>query len=968
MYAEKPLGLVLAVVLLVSTGTASGQTEMGTAFTYQGFLEDQIEGPVSDDCVFVFSLWDEPSDGVEMASSVRIEGVQVQAGLFNVEVDFGSHPFGGDARWLGMEVCCPSPECTPLPLDERQKLTPAPLALALPGLRTEEIDSSPNLIGGHSGNIVEAGVVGATIGGGGADELPTPPAGACSGDADILCQNDEDCVIDNGGCLSEIVGGRCSDGPEIFCMTDEDCEAGTCVPDESVGTCSETFTTWCDEASECPLGEICVPGQIPGTCSDPPDTPCLDDEHCTETCNEPQIPGTCSDDPGIECLTDDDCVIDNGSCDPDSNVGRCSDGPSILCVPDPDPCPVLGAGFCEPFPTINQVMGNRGTIGGGLGNVVGEERPGRQATGPLPIYLGSCSTVGGGCNNTASGDCCTVSGGLSNTAWTEYATIGGGYNNEAKNYATTVAGGSDNFVSHAYGTIAGGSGGRVTGVFGAILGGHGNRVTATDGTVGGGYSNEAKKQGATIGGGYDNTVDANFSAIAGGYNNTVYGHHSAIAGGRANTVSNASYSAIAGGFRNQTGSGAYSAIGGGYSNEARNFGTSVAGGSMNSVDSGHGTIAGGRNGQVTGDYGAILGGDVNQVAGSHGTVGAGEDNKATGDYGTVGGGYSNEAKKYAATIAGGYDNTVDADYSAIAGGNTNNITGNYSAVGGGSNNDVVGGAYSAILGGYYNAVYGDYGALGGGSHNQVDGAYSAIVGGSSSSNAGDYSAVVGGSGNSVDEYADYSMAFGRDVVVTSSYEVALFDDSYPGRLGINRNSTISHPIHVGMGADDGNGAHLTIGGVWTSASSRECKTNFQTLGREGLMSRIRGLPVQAWEYKGTGERHVFPYAEDFQDAFDVGVLKEDGTRERRYLAAMDVAGVALAGVKALDRIVKEKDARIAELEARLTALERAAGLDDRRTQGADSAGPGGATIAAALALLGLTGFMMRAHSRRGGVR
>jgi len=43
-----------------------------------------------------------------------------------------------------------------------------PHALALPGLRTQQNDASTNLIGGYSRNRVAVGVVGATIGGGGA--------------------------------------------------------------------------------------------------------------------------------------------------------------------------------------------------------------------------------------------------------------------------------------------------------------------------------------------------------------------------------------------------------------------------------------------------------------------------------------------------------------------------------------------------------------------------------------------------------------------------------------------------------------------------------------------------------------------------------------------------------------------------------------------------------------------------------
>jgi len=168
------------------------------------------------------------------------------------------------------------------------------------------------------------------------------------------------------------------------------------------------------------------------------------------------------------------------------------------------------------------------------------------------------------------------------------------------------------------------------------------------------------------------------------------------------------------------------------------------------------------------------------------------------------------------------------------------------------------------------------------------------------------------------------LAFGREVYVNNSYRVVFFDGSYSGRLGINRDDRdggISYPIHVGTSTANGNGAHLTTGGVWTNGSSREFKENFQPLDGEGLLSKISNLPVEAWQFKDSDERHIGPVGEDFVQAFDVGTVREDGTRDNMYLAAGDVAGVALAGVKELAqqnqelrRVIEELRQRIAELE------------------------------------------------------
>jgi hypothetical protein len=170
-------------------------------------------------------------------------------------------------------------------------------------------------------------------------------------------------------------------------------------------------------------------------------------------------------------------------------------------------------------------------------------------------------------------------------------------------------------------------------------------------------------------------------------------------------------------------------------------------------------------------------------------------------------------------------------------------------------------------------------------------------------NAGDYSAITGGRFDSLTSSADYSMVFGDRVYVNNSYRVVFFDSVYSGRLGINRDDHnaggIAYPIHVGTDGTNGNGAHLTAGGSWQNGSSRSFKEDFRSLSRDELLAKIAGLPVQAWQYKGTDERHIGPVSEDFVDAFDVGVMKKHGLRDNRYLCPGDVAGVALAGVKEL---------------------------------------------------------------------
>jgi len=156
-------------------GEASILELMGTAFTYQGQLKSG-GSPVNDTCDFQFSLWNAagsgspPTGGTQIGSTQTKTNVTVSNGLFTISsLDFSSDHFNGDARWLQIAVRCPAGSGSYTTLSPRQKLNPAPYALALPGLWTRQHATSPNIIGGYSGNGVSSGVMGATIGGGGAE-------------------------------------------------------------------------------------------------------------------------------------------------------------------------------------------------------------------------------------------------------------------------------------------------------------------------------------------------------------------------------------------------------------------------------------------------------------------------------------------------------------------------------------------------------------------------------------------------------------------------------------------------------------------------------------------------------------------------------------------------------------------------------------------------------------------------------
>jgi hypothetical protein len=105
-------------------------------------------------------------------------------------------------------------------------------------------------------------------------------------------------------------------------------------------------------------------------------------------------------------------------------------------------------------------------------------------------------------------------------------------------------------------------------------------------------------------------------------------------------------------------------------------------------------------------------------------------------------------------------------------------------------------------------------------------------------------------------------------------------------------------------------------GTISQLSSRSAKENFRTTDGQLLLAKLEQMPIDSWNYRGapTKERHVGPVAEDFHAAFGLG-------RSERYIAPTDMAGVALASVKALQQEIKQRDEHIQELERRLQALE-----------------------------------------------
>jgi len=261
-------------------------------------------------------------------------------------------------------------------------------------------------------------------------------------------------------------------------------------------------------------------------------------------------------------------------------------------------------------------------------------------------------------------------------------------------------------------------------------------------------------------------------------------------------------------------------------------------------------------------------------------------------------------------------------------------SGTYSVIGGGSFNTASGVA-ATVGGGWGNTASGYIATVGGGNSNTASGETATVGGGRGNTASGLYSVVPGGFSNTAN--ADYNLVFGDNVdpSVTETHRVYFFGPGYnfsaSGFLVINRLDG-DHPIHVGTYAINGNGAYLTAGGTWTNGSSRSFKERFVQYRPAEVLEKILQLPVEGYFYKGTEEYHITPMAEDFYRLFGTGVheiIETDSTGQLvrrpnpdvdKYLAASDVAGVALLGVQALHEENAQLRQRVSDLETENAAL------------------------------------------------
>jgi len=170
-------------------------------------------------------------------------------------------------------------------------------------------------------------------------------------------------------------------------------------------------------------------------------------------------------------------------------------------------------------------------IGGGQGNAVGTNSDHSVIAGGLYNFIGT--------NSSGS----TVSGGVSNliSNGTFFGTIGGGTNNFVNGIDGTVAGGEENSASAFRDVVGGGLQNTASGGISTVAGGWTNVASGNAAFIGGGSHNVATALGAVVAGGVLNQATNGYATVPGGAENVAGGLYSFAAGLQAQALHQGSF-------------------------------------------------------------------------------------------------------------------------------------------------------------------------------------------------------------------------------------------------------------------------------------------------------------------------------------------------------------------------------------------------------------------------------------------
>lgn len=173
----------------------------------------------------------------------------------------------------------------------------------------------------------------------------------------------------------------------------------------------------------------------------------------------------------------------------------------------------------------------------------------------------------------------------------------------------------------------------------------------------------------------------------------------------------------------------------------------------------------------------------------------------------------------------------------------------------------------------------------------------------------------------------FSMAFGKNARVNHQGSCVISDAS----AGFSMDSAYSSAVNqMTMRYAGGyrlftnmqltTGVQLFAGaGSWSSVSDERKKENFRAVDTEEILNKVARLPVRSWNYKSQDSdiRHIGPVAQDFYAAFGL-----DGTGNDTTINTVDIDGVNMAAIQALEKRTARLQQENEELKAQLNAMQQ----------------------------------------------
>jgi hypothetical protein len=589
---------------------------------------------------------------------------------------------------------------------------------------------------------------------------------------------------------------------------------------------------------------------------------------------------------------------------------------SLVVVRIKDKLEVAPVSALSALPADSQVVGFFSAMA--TGTVVARtDGVSRRMDGP---GTGSGSWIGytaGG--NVASGTNSAVAAGFNNQATALGAFVAAGQNHVASGVSSLVIGGFQNAAAGLDAMVGGGAFNRANGPRSVVLSGYGNLTTGSYGIVVGGgrdtnttnpagsevQDNAAYGKWSFVGGGHGNRAGVSGnegfrnSAVVGGQRNVASGIQSFIGAGGCNVASGTSAAVAAGGQDANTGtcifgnvaSGPYSFVGGGFGNTASGTSAVVLGGGGRAADSNSFVFAGYGGSTTASPIYAPTNGAGSFNIGAPGGVHLntdttlrfgsqvrqnitlwGDPTSATGSYG-IGVQASNMYFRLDTAVN-------DNGFRYYSGGVHNDAAGNAG-----------GGTWLATL--------------------DRQGSFQLPQSLDQQIRLRTGSSLIQGMG------AQNSTLYLRTNQSVAFYLYGTHNDNI---LDAGSGGSILATIQSGAGSATVTGNVRAL--AFTSTSDRESKHAFAAVDAKSILAKVAALPIMTWAYnaeRDSAVRHIGPVAQDFMKAFSVGY-------DDKTITGVDANGVALAAIKGLNELVKEKDRQIAALTERLRAIEKRLGL------------------------------------------